>query len=140
MALGYLAVCVAVDIGTYLFRHFPTRLGAGSAGGRARRCPLGAFLANVGVAAVAALLAAALEVAWRSGDQRSTGAALVCLAVVFGVFRWRKGVALATFLKALAWDRLVTRSSLSLRPSAALETHWPRTGHADTNGAYTRRP
>lgn len=106
MTLGYVAVCVAVGIGTYLFRYLPTRLGS-SAGGRAMRGPLGAFLANVGVAAVAALLAAALEpflaAAWRSGDLRSAGAAAVGLAVTFGVFRWRKGVALATLLGALAY-------------------------------------
>lgn len=110
MTLGYVLVCVAVGVGTYLFRYLPTRLGAKSAGGRYLRGPLGAFLANVGVAAVAALLAASLEplltATWRSGDMRSAGAAAVGLAATFGAFRWRKDVAVATLLGALAYGVL----------------------------------
>lgn len=111
MTLGYVVVCVLVGVGTYLFRYLPTRLGVRAGEGRAMRGPLGAFLADVGVAAVAALLAAALEpvvaTAWRAGDWRSALAAAVGLGVTAAVFRWRRGVAVATLIGALAYGLAV---------------------------------
>ncbi len=66
-----LFVCLAVGVGTYLFRYLPTRLGKGAARPQLRG-PLGAFLGrflgsflgrflgSVGIAAVTALLVASL--------------------------------------------------------------------------------
>lgn len=106
MSLEYALVCVAVGVGTYLFRYLPARLGGRNAG-RALRGPLGAFLASVGVASVAALLGAALQPfvleAAAAARWGPVGAAVVGLGVTFGLFRWRKDVALATLTGALAY-------------------------------------
>lgn len=106
MSLEYVIICVAVGAGTYLFRYLPTRLG-GRASGRAMRGPLGAFLASVGVASVAALLAAALQpyalAAAGSGNWASAAAAASGLGVTFVLFRWRKDVAVATLAGAAVY-------------------------------------
>lgn len=106
MSLEYALVCVAVGVGTYLFRYLPTRLGA-RVGGHAMRGPLGAFLASVGVASVAALLAASLEPvvldAVTTGRWVPVAAAVAGLAVTFVLFRWRKDVALATIAGAVVY-------------------------------------
>lgn len=110
MSLEFLLVCVAVGVGTYLFRYLPTRIGA-RAGARALSGRLGAFLAAVGVASVAALLAASLEpvatATVNDGDWRSAVAALAGLAATFGLFRWRKDVALATIAGAVVYGLVV---------------------------------
>lgn len=110
MSLEYFLVCVAVGVGTYLFRYLPTRLGS-RPGVRTMRGPLGAFLAAVGVASVAALLAASLEPvvvqAFGSGRVAPAAAAAAGLAVTFLMFRWRKDVALATLVGAAVYGAAV---------------------------------
>lgn len=106
MSFEFLVVCVAVGVGTYLFRYLPTRIGA-RAGAKALSGRLGAFLAAVGVASVAALLAASLEpVAVAAVSARQFGAATAAvagLAATFLLFRWRKDVALATMGGAVVY-------------------------------------
>ncbi len=111
MTLEYAVVCLVVGAGTYLFRYLPTRLSTRAGGSRSLRGPFGAFLASVGVASVAALLAASLEplvaeVA-ASGEWASVGAAAGGLAVTFALFRWRKDVALATVAGAAVYGLIV---------------------------------
>lgn len=106
MRAEVLIVCLAVGVGTYLFRYLPTRiggrLGASTLGGR-----LGEFLAAVGVASVAALLAAALEPTLRAAVSEANfpaaAAAVAGLGVTYWLFRWRKDVALATLAGAAAY-------------------------------------
>jgi len=104
--LEFLLVCVVVGVGTYLFRYLPTRIG-GRAGARAMSGRLGAFLASVGVASVAALLAASLEPvlagALTSGRLGVAAAAFAGLVTTFALFRWRKDVALATMAGAAVY-------------------------------------
>ena len=102
MKLDYFLVCVAVGVGTYLFRYLPSRLGTSP--GRAMRGPLGAFLASVGVASVAALLAASLEPflvqALQPAGLAYAAAAVAGLFATYGAFRLSRSVALATLLGA----------------------------------------
>jgi branched-subunit amino acid transport protein AzlD len=106
VSFEFLLVCVAVGVGTYLFRYLPTRIGT-RAGARALSGRLGAFLAAVGVASVAALLAASLEpVAVAAATTRQFGAAAAAvlgLATTFLLFRWRNDVALATIAGAVVY-------------------------------------
>ncbi|NLG09826.1 MAG: hypothetical protein GX560_11335 [Deinococcales bacterium] len=121
MRTELLLVCLAVGVGTYLFRYLPTRFGATQRGAGEEpatelRGPLGAFLASVGVAAVAALLVAALvgvleppaaAAALTAGPlgPRSASALTAALGVAatLGVYRWRRDVAAATLLGAAAY-------------------------------------
>lgn len=111
MTFEYALVCVAVGVGTYLFRYLPTRLGARRQSSAGFKGPLGAFLANVGVAAVAALLAASLEPtvlgALNEADWPSAAAAVAGLTVTFVLFRWRKDVAIATIAGAVVYGLIL---------------------------------
>ncbi|MDT3681028.1 MAG: AzlD domain-containing protein [Truepera sp.] len=114
MSLELVAVCAVVGVGTYLFRYLPTRLGAGRTRGRFAG-PLGAFLGSVGVAAVAALLAASLEpylVPFARGviaagpspaEARAAIAAVLGALATAATFRWCKDVAVATLTGALVY-------------------------------------
>ncbi len=114
MSLELVVVCSVVGVGTYLFRYLPTRFGAGHTRGRFAG-PLGAFLGSVGVAAVAALLAASLEpylVPLARGlltggpgpaETRAALAAALGVAATAVAFRLRKDVAIATLTGALAY-------------------------------------
>jgi len=114
LSLELVVVCAVVGAGTYLFRYLPTRLGAGRTRGRFAG-PLGAFLGSVGVAAVAALLAASLEPylvpfvrGVLAGGPGPAEARAALAAVLGGVatavaFRWRKDVAIATLTGALVY-------------------------------------
>ncbi len=106
MSTEFLVVCLAVGVGTYLFRYLPTRIG-GRLGARALSGRFGAFLAAVGVASVAALLAAALEPTLRqavaAADLKGAAAAILGLVVTAGIFLRQKSVALATLLGAACY-------------------------------------
>lgn len=111
MTLEYALVCVAVGVGTYLFRYLPARLGTRRQAKPSFRGALGAFLASVGVASVAALLAASLEPlvrsAYEASDYGAAAATMAGLTVTFVLFRWRKDVALATVTGAVVYGLVV---------------------------------
>lgn len=110
MSAAFVFVCVCVGAGTYMFRYLPTRLRGGerfhAASGSVGRF-VGAFLGAVGVAAVAALLAAALEpyvpgsgAGARLPETLAAGAGLLGTALAY---RWRRDVAVATLVGALVF-------------------------------------
>lgn len=111
MNLELVIVCLAVGAGTYLFRYLPTRTAA--LGGRRPglfKGRAGAFVASVGVAAVAALLAA--SVADLPGMSPTAGrlpfgppalAAAAGFLTVIVTFVWRRSVALSTLAGAAVY-------------------------------------
>lgn len=105
-------VCLAVGLGTYLFRYLPTRWRRGSTPVGAFGGAIGRFLGSVGIAAVAALLAASVHdlLAPVAVDTMAVGELpvraaplLLGVAVTLLSFRWRRSVALSTLLGAAAY-------------------------------------
>lgn len=107
MSHQLLFVCLAVGVGTYLFRYLPTRWSRGARPTGPFGGALGGFLGSVGIAAVSALLAASL--APLLGQLTGPGAAVRGVSLVVGLgataitFGWRRSVALATLAGAAAY-------------------------------------
>lgn len=103
-AISFVLVCLSVGLGTYLFRYLPTRMRGGARLGG----PLGAFLGSVGVAAVAALLAASVAPYLVEAGEAplKTVPAVAGLAGTVLAFRWRRDVAVSTLAGAVVFGLL----------------------------------
>lgn len=103
MSRELLFVCLAVGVGTYLFRYLPTRWARGARPAGAFGGLLGGFLGAVGIAAVSALLAASLAPLIGAGPAFRGVSVALGLAVTVATFVWRRSVALSTLAGAAAY-------------------------------------